>query len=227
MEVKNFGTFKPHDTNRDHVKPMEAPKADAKAPTQAWTDAAKAKCTALLTIQDVNAVLAPTKFINDCVQDCILSKSYDFIESAKRAYLSAAREYIKSTKAEPAFKGQGVAAQSLNDVVAKACSAAGLGSDVDCPKNCSGHGKCTYIGCACKSGYTGIDCSRKIPQSPPEDRSYTDEPATLSLKVESLPKAKICDGVKKAYQEASARKYANRKNKYHKNNDRDYERDDK
>jgi hypothetical protein len=213
VEVKKFGTFKPH-SKTELMEIAAAPKADAKEPTQAWLEAAKIKCTAMLTIAEVNAILAPTKFIQECVDDCMLSKSYDFLESSKRAYLSAVREYAKSAKAEPAINGASAAAQSLSEAVTKACTTAGLGSDVDCPNNCGGHGVCTYNGCACKSGYTGLDCSRKIPRSPPEDRSYTDKPATLSLDVKTLPKAKICDGVKRASQEEVARKRNSKKKSY-------------
>jgi len=57
-----------------------------------------------------------------------------------------------------------------------------------------------------KKGYTGIDCSRKVPDSPPADRSYTDKPAGPALDIVKTPKATINDAVKKAYQEEAEKK---------------------
>lgn len=68
----------------------------------------------------------------------------------------------------------------------KSGNAIGIGKNV-CPKDCNGNGQCIATGCACKSGYTGLDCGEEVPKPPPAKASAPTHSKTFGLGNKECP----------------------------------------
>ncbi|KAI8906712.1 hypothetical protein EDD86DRAFT_55352 [Gorgonomyces haynaldii] len=120
-------------------------------PTVALADSCLKECQDELKDTNCNLLLQITPYLGACKADCMLTGTFEFVESHKAAYLTDCKKIVdqlaKSTN------------KNETDHATKVQEKNGFG-DKTCPNNCSGHGKCTDLGCKCDKGFGGRDCSR-------------------------------------------------------------------
>ncbi|KAJ3002439.1 UNVERIFIED_CONTAM: hypothetical protein HDU68_006231, partial [Siphonaria sp. JEL0065] len=114
-----------------------------------------AQCTQVISGEAGCADLTDNRIqfmISACAKDVLAAGNHDFTEGHKRAAHSNCAQIANTIISSPV--------QNTNSTVAAAAVivANGYGNNT-CPNACSGHGVCGSAGCACVSGFSGVDCS--------------------------------------------------------------------
>ncbi|KAK6095903.1 hypothetical protein MT418_003783 [Batrachochytrium dendrobatidis] len=143
-----------------------SPQATVPAPPPVFDQEIEKHCRDMFNVPSCNTIIPVDFFVQSCIKDAQSTGSYIFIEGSKRAYLArcAALSVYMENGPTPVIVEQGKKVQ-------EDC---GFGNRT-CLNNCSGNGVCSNVGCACKTGFAGQDCSMdlsKVTQYDPNAGKY-------------------------------------------------------
>jgi len=158
----------------------EYPDTAGKEPTKEFRTNAEKACRAGICNPEAEKFLKCQPYVDNCIQDCVLSGALDFIEGHKRTYLAKVDAIVKSMQKEPEIKKNPEVIKEIKSMAQDL----GLGSNkcTDC-KN----GVCRDGGCFCNKGWIGRKCDKALDEYAVEGDVFTDKPLTKAAPPTKVP----------------------------------------